>query len=151
MRPIVGWFTVQYEAREMGTDYLDVYSVWILPFPRTVYHSDLHEITSVRIEMSPRCTISGNPPYVQEVSHDKIYVEEVIEKPALLDHRIAKDTPQTDAVNIAQSGELLDEIELYWRLNIGPRVEFLCPFGWLEIFVAVVGGHYGRCCSIDDS
>ena len=44
----------------MGTDYLDVYSVWILPFPRTVYHSDVHEITSVWIEMSPGCTISGD-------------------------------------------------------------------------------------------
>ncbi len=42
----------------MGTDYLDVYSVWILPFPRTVYHSDLHEITCVRIEMSPGYAIS---------------------------------------------------------------------------------------------
>ena len=47
--------------------------------------------------------ISKEIAYTAIGSHHKIQVEEVIEKPALLDHWISQDTSQTDAIDIARS------------------------------------------------
>ena len=72
--------------------YFDVHPVGILPLPETVHGSDLHEITSILIKVFPERRFSKDVPYTAIVSHDKIQVEEVVEKPALLDHGISKDT-----------------------------------------------------------
>ena len=67
MLPVFSWFSVERVIRKgWARIYLDVHSVWIILFPGTVHDSDLHEITSVLIKVSPGCTISGDiPPYIQ--------------------------------------------------------------------------------------
>lgn len=49
--------------------YLDVYPIGILSLPGTVHNSDLHEITSVRIKVSPGSTVSSDFLYAFSKSH----------------------------------------------------------------------------------
>ena len=79
-----------------------MYPVWILSLPRTVHDSDLHDVPSVGIEVSPENTISGDGPCTDkwQVSHQKTHVEKIVEQPALLDHGVSEDTAQTDTIGI---------------------------------------------------
>lgn len=78
-----------------------MYPVWILPFPGTVHDSDLHKITSILIKVPPGITLAGFLSIHRWAAHDKVDIEEVVEKPALLDHGIAENATKADAVDIA--------------------------------------------------
>ena len=63
-----------------------------------------------------------------EDGHDKVYVEEEVELPAFLDHRISEDIVQRDSVGVAfiveisnmgQSKRRSDELRLWLRLIAG--------------------------------
>jgi len=115
-----------------------------IPFTSSFFHEPWTMRTCTRSRTSgSKCFLSvWSGPLTTKVpalSHHEVNVEEVIEEPAFLDHRVTEYASQADSIDVARSRHLVYEIQVYWGRDDSGRL--LCRrwdgFLWQSLRIGI--------------